>query len=1129
METLSLTVKAYNMMKTTIRHSLIALALVALMPLSAVAQDARQRTTTTVIADVLNSMPAQTEAQYNTAMHDLAATGAEGVQQLAAMLVPAKSGKNSYIEYALFGLATYVMAPGREAERAEVRRGIAAAIDQCSDDANRAFLLTLLEKCATADDASVFLKYVQDPYLEQWAINGLAHTPGTDAVLLDLMGRNGSNSQFLAYAAGVKQLTAAEPTLIKWATDTDERTRQAALHALGICGSQESLPVLGKAAKAIDFEYDKSEATASYLRLLQALAEQKNAAAVTEAKRLTAASYPSHVRAAALRALVSAQGSDARNVVIKAISDKDRAYRVGALRLSESFADETFYATVAKKLKGKSVKPEKADILNWLGTRHVASQIDAVIANFDSPDSEIAEAAIGAAGKIGGDKALAALVAQLKGNRADAAAKALLSFNGSIDKSVVAALNADKTTQLAALKLASTRHLTAASPMVFALLNAPDADICAGAYQALPGVMAPSDFVTAAQLLEKDGGDHTAQLQTALISSIKGLDNAQKMAVAKPVIDQSRRQALYYPVLAEIGSTEAIAEILKGYNGNYKNEAFEALLKVNNPVTIGTLYEIAATEKDFSQRALKQYTTLVDKSGYNAVRKYQLYRQALELATEAEVQNRLIKLLGNTLTYQAFSVIAPYLDRSDNAAAAAEAVRTIASKTGDRIGGEAMREALEKAIKVFEGVGDADAGYAIDDIKSILQRLSTDAYVPIDGKAWNVVALNPAEKAKANAKAAKSAQALAETAAKAWQVTDGGMAYTGNGIVTMGSADEYANFELIFDWKSTGKAAVGVRSIPQIDLGGDRSGALSGNIVNSNIPKQKADNAAGEWNSATVRVVDDRVTVTVNGVVTAENVILENACDRNLAPYASGKILLISQGAPVEFRDIMVRQLPATPKFVLSKEEEREGFEVLFDGTSMHKWTGNTTDYVPADGAICVSAEYGGTGNLYTVKEYSDFVFRFEFAFLRDGVNNGVGIRTPMGVDAAYEGMEIQILDHDADIYKGLHEYQQHGSVYGVIPAKHVKFPALGTWNTEEIRAVGDHITVIVNGEVIVDGNIRKACQGHNIAPDGSDKNPYTVDKKNHPGLFNKSGHIGFLGHGAGLKIRNVRIKDMSK
>ena len=148
---------------------------------------------------------------------------------------------------------------------------------------------------------------------------------------------------------------------------------------------------------------------------------------------------------------------------------------------------------------------------------------------------------------------------------------------------------------------------------------------------------------------------------------------------------------------------------------------------------------------------------------------------------------------------------------------------------------------------------------------------------------------------------------------------------------------------------------------------------------------------------------------------------------------------------------------------------------------------------------------------------------------MREGVNNGVGIRTPMGVDAAYEGMEIQILDHDAPIYKGLREYQQHGSVYGIIPAKRVKFPALGEWNTEEIRAVGDRITVTVHGEIIMDGNIREACQGHNVSEDGSTKNPHTVDRKNHPGLFNKSGHIGFLGHGAGVKFRNIRIKDLSK
>ena len=133
-----------------------------------------------------------------------------------------------------------------------------------------------------------------------------------------------------------------------------------------------------------------------------------------------------------------------------------------------------------------------------------------------------------------------------------------------------------------------------------------------------------------------------------------------------------------------------------------------------------------------------------------------------------------------------------------------------------------------------------------------------------------------------------------------------------------------------------------------------------------------------------------------------------------------------------------------------------------------------------------------------------------------------------MGVDAAFDGMEIQVLDHDDPIYRDLHAYQQHGSVYGVIAAKRVVFPPLGEWNVEEIRAVGDHITVTVNGEVILDGNIREACQGHAVAPDGGTENPYMIDHRNHPGLFNKKGHIAFCGHGAGIQFRRVRILDLS-
>ena len=214
-------------------------------------------------------------------------------------------------------------------------------------------------------------------------------------------------------------------------------------------------------------------------------------------------------------------------------------------------------------------------------------------------------------------------------------------------------------------------------------------------------------------------------------------------------------------------------------------------------------------------------------------------------------------------------------------------------------------------------------------------------------------------------------------------------------------------------------------------------------MLHDNAAPKAAANGPQEWNTMQVKVVSDRVTVVLNGVTTAENVILENACNREIPAYAEGQILLIAGNAPLNVREMYIRELPATPRFELSEEEAADGFEVLFDGTSMHKWTGNTTNYVPVDGTIYVTAQYGGSGNLYTKKEYGDFVLRFEFAFDREGVNNGIGIRTPMGVDAAYHGMEIQVLDHDAPIYKNLRVYQQHGSVYGIIPAKRVKFPPL--------------------------------------------------------------------------------------
>jgi len=194
---------------------------------------------------------------------------------------------------------------------------------------------------------------------------------------------------------------------------------------------------------------------------------------------------------------------------------------------------------------------------------------------------------------------------------------------------------------------------------------------------------------------------------------------------------------------------------------------------------------------------------------------------------------------------------------------------------------------------------------------------------------------------------------------------------------------------------------------------------------------------------------------------------------------------------------------------------DEDGFVTLFNGKDTTGWVYGEKQagkgYQVENGVLFCTEKDGG--NLYTEKEYGDFAFRFEFK-LEDSSNNGVGIRAPLKGDAAYVGMEIQVLDDNGKEYKGkLRPAQYHGSIYDVVPAKTGSLKPNGEWNTEEIVAKGRHVTVKLNGNTIVDANL-------------DDVKDEAVLKK-HPGLKREKGHIGFLGHGTRVEFRNMRVKEL--
>lgn len=209
-------------------------------------------------------------------------------------------------------------------------------------------------------------------------------------------------------------------------------------------------------------------------------------------------------------------------------------------------------------------------------------------------------------------------------------------------------------------------------------------------------------------------------------------------------------------------------------------------------------------------------------------------------------------------------------------------------------------------------------------------------------------------------------------------------------------------------------------------------------------------------------------------------------------------------------------------------QEPEKGFAQLFNGRDLTGWVyGRRGDaenrtgkgYQIENGVLFSTKEDGG--NLYTEKAYGDFVFRFDFR-LTENANNGIGIRSPLSGDAAYAGIEIQVLDDSGSQYTSLRPAQYHGSIYDMVPAKRGSQKPVGEWNSEEITARGRHITVKLNGTTIVDANLDDVKDEAILAKHRDLSRP-----EGSRGIANTKGHIGFLGHGARVEFRNIRIREL--
>jgi len=610
---------------------------------------------------------------------------------------------------------------------------------------------------------------------------------------------------------------------------------------------------------------------------------------------------------------------------------------------------------------------------------------------------------------------------------------------------------------------------------------------------------------------------------------VGGLSSA-KTYYAKQFIIQ--RLAL----LGDDVAVKALASLLS--NDTYVGDASRALASIKSTLAIESLQNGLAKANEAAKKHIEAALDNVNRSiaDVKSAHKSNLVfenpiQHLLNLqdrmsAAKNPVEKRSILAEAESIPgYGAFIFVSKSLsDPEVNKKAALIAARL--ALRDPKIRGREVIAALEKAVKLIEG---EDSALIVSRLTPYIEAMPYDnGFVSLfngkDLSGWKALVGNPISRSKMTEKELQDAQQKANESTQGdWIVKDGLLVFTGHGD-NLATTKQYGDFELFVDWKITEKGDAGIylRGTPQVQIWDTSrvevgaqvgSGGLYNNQKNERSPLVVADNKIGEWNTFHIIMIGDKVTVYLNGKLVVNNVVLENYWDHNLPIFIKEQIELQAHGTYVAYRNIYLREITSDYTIALSEDEKKQGFVSLFDGSNLDQWVGNKTGYLVEEGMIASHPENEG-GNIYTKDEFANFVYRFEFQ-LTPSANNGLGIRAPLEGDAAYVGMELQILDNEADMYKSLNPYQYHGSVYGVIPSKRGYLKPIGEWNQQEVIANGSKIKVTLNGQVILEGDIKEASKNG------------TVDHNQHPGLLNKTGHIGFLGHGDVVRFRNIRIKKL--
>jgi len=286
------------------------------------------------------------------------------------------------------------------------------------------------------------------------------------------------------------------------------------------------------------------------------------------------------------------------------------------------------------------------------------------------------------------------------------------------------------------------------------------------------------------------------------------------------------------------------------------------------------------------------------------------------------------------------------------------------------------------------------------------------------------------------------------------------------------------------------------------------------------LPSEKRANPAGQWNHYRVTAKDGTVKLAVNGK--------EVSGGYDISPR-KGYICLESEGGIVHWKNIRIKELPAsaTPLKPEQVATADEGFKSIYNGENLDGWAKdekNAGHWTVKDWVL----DYDGKGgDLWTEKEYGDFVMVCDWRWSGKPVKKSWPVVLPSGEHAKdADGKEkmAEVDDAgDSGIYlRGSSKSQVNmwcrpvgsGEVYGYrmdasqpaevragVTPKSAADAKIGSWNRFVITMKGDRLTVDLNGKRV-------------------------IENAQLPGIA-KRGKIALQHHGDPIQFANIYVREL--